>query len=198
MQPFANDPKIGRFPQFKDKSYEFIVAEGVPGGDLSRGQLGARPGRRSGDPAGDGDVRGGACHEARSGRALPLLALARRWCRLVACWRRRQAIRPRRWPTMCSPAWRATARPPRRCGAAPARSTTSPSRSATTTMSRPRPCCACSRCRAATDRIGHVPHLALGAGDGRAAAPRAGRGRARASERNLRVSARLQVCAVSG
>ena len=32
MQPFANDPNIGRFPKFKDKAYEFIVAEGVPGG----------------------------------------------------------------------------------------------------------------------------------------------------------------------
>jgi hypothetical protein len=32
MQPFAHDPNIGRFPQFKDKSYEFIVAEDVPGG----------------------------------------------------------------------------------------------------------------------------------------------------------------------
>ena len=32
MHPFANDPQIARFPQYKDKSYEFIVAEGVPGG----------------------------------------------------------------------------------------------------------------------------------------------------------------------
>jgi hypothetical protein len=32
MKPFANDPRIDRFPQFKDKSYEFVVADGVPGG----------------------------------------------------------------------------------------------------------------------------------------------------------------------
>jgi hypothetical protein len=32
MQPFKNDPHLGQFPQFRDKSYEFVVAEGVPGG----------------------------------------------------------------------------------------------------------------------------------------------------------------------
>ena len=32
MKPFANDPNVDRFPQFKDKSYEFVLAEGVPGG----------------------------------------------------------------------------------------------------------------------------------------------------------------------
>ena len=32
MKPFAEDPQIERFPQFKDKSYEFVVAEDVPGG----------------------------------------------------------------------------------------------------------------------------------------------------------------------
>jgi hypothetical protein len=32
MKPFAEDPRIDSFPQFRGKSYEFIVAEGVPGG----------------------------------------------------------------------------------------------------------------------------------------------------------------------
>lgn len=32
IKPFANDPNIQRFPKFKDKTYEFIVAEEVPGG----------------------------------------------------------------------------------------------------------------------------------------------------------------------
>lgn len=32
MQPFKNDPHLKQFPQFRDKSYEFVVAEGVPGG----------------------------------------------------------------------------------------------------------------------------------------------------------------------
>ena len=32
MRPFANDPHIDRFPQFRDKVYEFVVAEDVPGG----------------------------------------------------------------------------------------------------------------------------------------------------------------------
>ena len=32
MKPFANDPNIDRFPQFKNKSYEFVVGEDVPGG----------------------------------------------------------------------------------------------------------------------------------------------------------------------
>ena len=32
MRPFHDDPNIGRFPQFRDKSYEFVVADGVPGG----------------------------------------------------------------------------------------------------------------------------------------------------------------------
>jgi hypothetical protein len=32
IRPFANDPNIARFPKFKDKAYEFVVAEGVPGG----------------------------------------------------------------------------------------------------------------------------------------------------------------------
>lgn len=32
MRPFARDPNIERFPRFKDKAYEFVVAEGVPGG----------------------------------------------------------------------------------------------------------------------------------------------------------------------
>jgi hypothetical protein len=35
MRPFLHDPQIGRFPQFKDKAYEFVVAEGVPGGVYS-------------------------------------------------------------------------------------------------------------------------------------------------------------------
>jgi hypothetical protein len=35
MRPFAKDPQIDRFPQFKNKAYEFIVAEGVPGGVYS-------------------------------------------------------------------------------------------------------------------------------------------------------------------
>lgn len=35
MRPFVHDPQIGRFPQFKDKAYEFVVAEGVPGGVYS-------------------------------------------------------------------------------------------------------------------------------------------------------------------
>ena len=35
MRPFAHDPQIARFPQFKDKAYEFVVAEGVPGGVYS-------------------------------------------------------------------------------------------------------------------------------------------------------------------
>jgi hypothetical protein len=32
LQPFRDDPQIGRFPQFRDKSYEFVVADGIPGG----------------------------------------------------------------------------------------------------------------------------------------------------------------------
>ena len=32
IRPFHDDPQIGRFPQFRDKAYEFVVAEGVPGG----------------------------------------------------------------------------------------------------------------------------------------------------------------------
>ena len=32
MTPFADDPRIDRFPQFRDKTYEFVVAEDVPGG----------------------------------------------------------------------------------------------------------------------------------------------------------------------
>jgi hypothetical protein len=32
IRPFHDDPNIGRFPQFKDKAYEFVVADGVPGG----------------------------------------------------------------------------------------------------------------------------------------------------------------------
>ncbi len=32
LQPFRDDPQIGRFPQFRDKTYAFTVADGVPGG----------------------------------------------------------------------------------------------------------------------------------------------------------------------
>lgn len=32
IRPFRDDPKIDRFPRFKEKAYEFVVAEGVPGG----------------------------------------------------------------------------------------------------------------------------------------------------------------------
>lgn len=32
MRPYRNDPQIERFPAFKDKVYEFVVASGVPGG----------------------------------------------------------------------------------------------------------------------------------------------------------------------
>jgi hypothetical protein len=32
IRPFRTDPHLDRFPQFKDKAYEFVVAEGVPGG----------------------------------------------------------------------------------------------------------------------------------------------------------------------
>jgi hypothetical protein len=32
IRPFQNDPSIERFPRFKDKAYEFVVAPGVPGG----------------------------------------------------------------------------------------------------------------------------------------------------------------------
>ncbi|MGH6943715.1 MAG: hypothetical protein ACREH6_05790 [Geminicoccaceae bacterium] len=32
IEPFAADPQIARFPQFRYKRYEFTVAEGVPGG----------------------------------------------------------------------------------------------------------------------------------------------------------------------
>lgn len=32
IRPFHDDPKIARFPQFRDKAYEFVVADGVPGG----------------------------------------------------------------------------------------------------------------------------------------------------------------------
>jgi hypothetical protein len=32
IRPFAKDPNIQRFPAFRDKVYEFVVAEGVPGG----------------------------------------------------------------------------------------------------------------------------------------------------------------------
>lgn len=32
IQPFANDPEIGRFPQFRDKTYSFWVSDEIPGG----------------------------------------------------------------------------------------------------------------------------------------------------------------------
>lgn len=32
IRPFAHDPHIDRFPAFRDKTYEFTVADGVPGG----------------------------------------------------------------------------------------------------------------------------------------------------------------------
>ena len=32
IHPFRSDPQIERFPQFKEKAYEFVVADGVPGG----------------------------------------------------------------------------------------------------------------------------------------------------------------------
>lgn len=32
IRPFRDDPNIARFPQFRDKAYEFIVAKEVPGG----------------------------------------------------------------------------------------------------------------------------------------------------------------------
>lgn len=32
MRPFRSDPNIQRFPAFRDKAYEFVVAEEVPGG----------------------------------------------------------------------------------------------------------------------------------------------------------------------
>ena len=32
MRPFRNDPQIERFPAFRDKIYEFVVARSVPGG----------------------------------------------------------------------------------------------------------------------------------------------------------------------
>ena len=32
IRPFEADPHLDRFPQFKDKTYEFVVAPGVPGG----------------------------------------------------------------------------------------------------------------------------------------------------------------------
>jgi len=32
MRPYRNDPQIDRFPAFKDKIYEFVVASEVPGG----------------------------------------------------------------------------------------------------------------------------------------------------------------------
>ena len=32
MRPFERDPHLERFPQFKEKAYEFVVADDVPGG----------------------------------------------------------------------------------------------------------------------------------------------------------------------
>ena len=32
IRPFENDPQIGRFPQFRDKTYNFWVGDDVPGG----------------------------------------------------------------------------------------------------------------------------------------------------------------------
>ena len=32
IRPFQNDPQIERFPKFKDKAYEFVVAPELPGG----------------------------------------------------------------------------------------------------------------------------------------------------------------------
>jgi hypothetical protein len=32
IKPFRDDPNIARFPKFKDKAYEFVVADEVPGG----------------------------------------------------------------------------------------------------------------------------------------------------------------------
>jgi len=32
IRPFARDPNIARFPQFRDKSYEFTVSDAIPGG----------------------------------------------------------------------------------------------------------------------------------------------------------------------
>ena len=37
----ADDPHIDRFPQFRDKAYEFVVADGVPGGLYQLVQPGA-------------------------------------------------------------------------------------------------------------------------------------------------------------
>jgi len=35
LRPFAADPQIDRFPQFRDKVYEFVFAPGIPGGFYS-------------------------------------------------------------------------------------------------------------------------------------------------------------------
>lgn len=32
LQPFANDPQVERFPKFRGKTYEFVMAPGIPGG----------------------------------------------------------------------------------------------------------------------------------------------------------------------
>jgi hypothetical protein len=32
IRPFRDDPNVAWFPKFKDKAYEFVVADGVPGG----------------------------------------------------------------------------------------------------------------------------------------------------------------------
>jgi hypothetical protein len=32
IKPFADDPNIARFPRFREKAYEFVVAQEVPGG----------------------------------------------------------------------------------------------------------------------------------------------------------------------
>ena len=34
IHPYERDPNLERFAQFKDKAYEFVVAEGLPGADL--------------------------------------------------------------------------------------------------------------------------------------------------------------------
>ena len=57
IRPFHDDPQIGRFPQFRDKAYEFVVAEGVPGGLYRLATRVPDPAGRPSDPRGERDFQ---------------------------------------------------------------------------------------------------------------------------------------------
>jgi hypothetical protein len=48
IEPFVDDPEIARFPEFRNKRYEFVVSDAVPGGIVRIGS--AVPGEDGGSP----------------------------------------------------------------------------------------------------------------------------------------------------